>query len=146
MFKPLNNKATPMWYYSLMLALGGLMLILACLFLRKSLFFLHTGEKAMGTVTELTEYNDADGRFYSPVFTFRTSNNEEYKYHLNMSSSPSAWSVGEQQMLIYHPDDPQTVRMLSYFGIFNWAILLTAAGLPLLVIGGGYYLAVNFLK
>jgi hypothetical protein len=49
-------------------------------------------------------------------------------------------------MIVYHPDDPSTAKPLTYFGVFGWSILLMAVSMPLLVIGGGYYIAPYFLK
>jgi hypothetical protein len=87
-----------------------------------------------------------DGETYKPIFKFKTSTNQEVIYRHISSSSPANWYVGEEATIAYDPTNPTTARLLTYFGAFSWAIVLMAISMPLIVVGGGYYVAQTFLK
>ncbi|WP_249413656.1 DUF3592 domain-containing protein [Chryseobacterium indologenes] len=134
-----------MWQYYLILGAGIVLFVAALLSFRNTLSFLKKAERSTATVTSLRVY-DSDGEVFSPLFTFRTRNNIEYTYELPEGTNPSAWSVGETETVIYDPDDPSSVELYTYFRIFAWPLILISIALPLLVIGGGYFIAAQFLK
>lgn len=140
-----RNKKKVMWQYYIILGAGIVLFIFAFLSLRNTLSFLKKAEKATATVTSLREY-ESEGTVFSPLFTFRTQNNTEYTYELPEGTNPSAWSVGDTETVIYDPDDPSSVSLYTYFRIFIWPLVLISIALPLLVVGGGYFIAEQFLK
>ncbi|MCW1961273.1 DUF3592 domain-containing protein [Chryseobacterium viscerum] len=140
-----RNKTKAMWQYYIILGAGILLFVAALLSLKSTLLFLKKAEKTTATVTSLREF-DSDGIVFSPLFTFRTGNNVEYTYELPEGTNPSAWSVGETETVIYDPDDPSSVELYTYFRIFAWPLILISIALPLLVVGGGYFIADQFLK
>jgi hypothetical protein len=141
----IRNKKKVMWQYYLILGAGIVLSVAALLSFRNTLSFLKKAERSTATVTSLRVY-DSDGEVFSPLFTFRTRNNIEYTYELPEGTNPSAWSVGETETVIYDPDDPSSVELYTYFRIFAWPLILISIALPLLVIGGGYFIAAQFLK
>lgn len=128
-----------------MLGAGLGLLILAAISFKSTITFLKNGEKVTGTVTSLREI-DSDGVVYVPVFTYRTKDNTEYTYELAEGTNPSSWSEGDTETIIYDPKDPSKVELYTYFRIFAWPLILLSAALPLLVIGGGYFIAEQYLK
>ncbi len=135
-----------MWQYYIILGAGIVLSIFAFLSLKSTLSFLKKAEKATATVTSLRVY-ESDGEIFSPLFTYRTRDNIEYTYELPEGTNPSAWSVGDTETVIYDPNDPTSVSLYTYFRIFVWPLVLICIALPLLVVvGGGYFIADQFLK
>ncbi|MBE4947967.1 DUF3592 domain-containing protein [Chryseobacterium culicis] len=139
-----NNNNT-MWQYYIILGAGVILFAAALLSFKNTLFFLKNAEKATATVTSLRVF-ESDGEVFSPLFTFRTRNNIEYTFELPEGTNPSAWSVGDTETVIYDPANPSSVTLYTYFRIFALPLLLISIALPLLVIGGGYFIAAQFLK
>jgi hypothetical protein len=134
-----------MWYTACLVT-SLILIVISLLLLKESLAFLKTSERAVATVVELETVKGDDSDTYKAIFTFKTSSNEEITYRAKTSSSPAAWEVGEEALIAYDRDHPSTARLVTYFGIFSWSIILLSIAMPLLVIGGGYYLAQQVLR
>lgn len=134
-----------MWQYYLMSGAGLGLLILAVFSLKNTLSFLKKAERTTGTVTSLRMI-ESDGEVYLPVFTFQTSDHIEYTYGLSEGSNPPAWTIGDTETIIYDPEDPSHAGLYTYFRIFAWPLIWISIALPLLVIGGGYFVAEQYLK
>lgn len=134
-----------MWQYYMILLLGFLLLFAAGYSFRNTLAFLNKGEKTVATVTDLRTI-ESEGEVYAPIFTYHTMDGQTFTYELPEGTNPSAWEIGETETVIYDPDDPSNVSLYSYFRIFIWPLVLLSLALPLLVIGGGYFVAEQFLK
>ncbi|WP_246250244.1 MULTISPECIES: DUF3592 domain-containing protein [Sphingobacterium] len=106
--------------------------------------FLKNGDKATATVIDLHKY-ESEGEVFAPVFTFRTKDNRVITYELAEGNDPPTWKVGETTTVIYDPVDPSKVSLYSYFRVFVWTLVLLSIALPLLVIGGGYFIAARFI-
>ncbi|MBC9932723.1 DUF3592 domain-containing protein [Chitinophaga qingshengii] len=129
------NSNEPMWYKLYLLT--GLLLVAVSLYkLRQSVEFIGSSERAQGTVVSLDESDGA----YAPVFSIMTNENVELIYHHAAYSSPSSWDVGEKATFLYDPANLDSVRMMGYFWLFNWAIILMAIAIPLIITGAGYLL------
>lgn len=134
-------------FYSISLFVGGLLAVISLYLLKQSFGFLKNTERAVATVIELERVSGSKGSStYRPVFKFKTFSNEEITFKSLGSSNPSPWNVGDETPVAYPADNPSKAKTLTYFGIFGWSIILMAIGLPLIVIGGGFYLAQQFLK
>ncbi|WP_100375200.1 DUF3592 domain-containing protein [Chryseobacterium geocarposphaerae] len=137
-----NN--TIMWQYYLILGLGVVLLVWAVYSFRNTMTFLNNGYKATATVIDFHKY-ESDGEVFAPIFTFRTKDNQLITYELAEGNDPPAWEIGETTTVIYDPSDPSKVSLYSYFRLFIWTLVLLSISLPLLVIGGGYFIAARFL-
>ena len=137
-------KNKPMWQYYLILGLGVVFLLLAIFSFRNTMEFLKNGDKATATVIDLHKY-ESEGEVFAPVFTFRTKDNQVITYELAEGNDPPTWKVGEATTVIYDPVDPSKVSLYSYFRVFVWTLVLLSIALPLLVIGGGNFIAARFI-
>ena len=135
-----------MWY-SISLALGCLILIIGVYKFRQRLTFVKSGSVTTGTVIELKEWTNNEGSLmYKPVFKFKSPSGEEIVFEHNFSTNPSAWKIGEEAQIIFDSKKPQQARLLSYFGVFDYAIVLVAIALPLIFFGAAYFWAQYFFK
>jgi len=137
-------KNKPMWQYYLILGLGVVFLLLAIFSFRNTMEFLQNGDKATATVIDLHKY-ESEGEVFAPVFTFRTKDNQVITYELAEGNYPPTWKIGETTTVVYDPADPSKVSLYSYFRVFIWTLVLLSIALPLLVIGGGYFIAARFI-
>lgn len=135
-----------MWY-TITLIVGAILFIAASKFLKDRLAFLKSGERTVATVIELERSSSSDGGYtYKPIFKFSTHKKEEVVYTGYFSSSPAGWNVGEEAGVVYNADNPEEVKVLTYFGTFGLPLILFCISLPFLLIGGGYFVAQHFFK
>ncbi|RYY52108.1 MAG: DUF3592 domain-containing protein [Chitinophagaceae bacterium] len=133
-------------FYSISLIVGIILLAASLFLFRQSLAFIKQSERATATVIELESITDNDGTTFKPIFRFKTSLNQEVHYRHISSTAPPSWKIGETAIVAYDPGNPEACRLLTYFGVFNWTIILMAIAMPLLVIGGGYFMMQQLLK
>lgn len=124
-----------MWY-KLYLLTGLILLVISLSLLKQTINFIGKSEKAIGTVVSL----EADDGAYSPVFEIKIKEHLPVVYELPAASNPPAWDIREQATFLYDRENPEEVRMMSYFWLFNWTIVLMALAIPLLIVGGGYFI------
>ncbi len=134
-----------MWY-TLTLVVGITLLFISIFKCRESLAFLKNSERTVGKVIDLEHIQGNDGPTYKAIFKFTTKANKDITFRQNSSSNPPSWRVDEEVMIAYDPQNPDQARVLSYFGVFSWSIVLMAIAMPAIVVGGGYHLASYVLK
>lgn len=121
--------------YKLFLVTGIVLLFFSLYKWKQSVDFVRAGEKAIGTVSVLEEIDGS----YSPVFVIETHQRETVFYNHPVSTSPASWEIGEQAVFLYDPLHPQSVKMMSYFWLFNWAIVFMVLAISFMIVGGGYF-------
>lgn len=124
--------------------LGLLFLVMAIYSFHNTIAFLKKGDRATATVVDLHKY-ESEGEVFAPIFTFRTKDNQLITYELAEGNNPPAWKIGETTTVIYDPSDPSKLSLYSYFRVFIWTLVLLSIAFPLIVIGGGYFIAARFL-
>lgn len=133
-------------YYRIALIFGIILCFASLFILSDSITFLKSSERATGTVTALELLRDSDGDTYRPVFAIQTKNNQVFIYKHTSSSSPASWKIGEKATFAYDPNNPESARLFTYFGLFSWTIVLFCISIYLIVIGAGYQLSKRFLR
>lgn len=134
-----------MWY-DVTLAAGILLLLISLPVLKESMIFLQRSKRATATVIELEKVSGSDVDTYTPIFKFNTAANQEIIYRPNSSSNPAGWRVGQKVTVAYDPDNPLIVRLLIFFGVFDWTIILVIIAVLLIIIGGGFHLSHALLR
>ena len=99
---------------------------------------LMNGVKTKAVVIELIETRDDDGTKYKPVFEFTDRNDNNVIFKSNVATSPSPYKINDKVSVVYNPQDKKEVKVISYWGLYRWTIVLLCIAAPLLIIGGGY--------
>jgi len=98
---------------------------------------LRDGIKTNAIVIDLIEVSDSDGTTYKPVFEYTDRSGYIVSFQSHISSSPPTHRIGDKVKIIYSQfDDVQ--KVVSYWGLYRWTIILLSIAFPLLIIGGGY--------
>ena len=128
-----------MWY-RIILITGLAAFICSLLTLQRSIRFVDQSNEAIGVVVKFDTLSGGDvGTSYSPVFRIMTSDHQQIIYSQNSSSSTPGWKMGKKALFLYDRQDPKSVKMYNYFGLFSWSIVLMALAILLITFGGGYF-------
>lgn len=103
------------------------------------------GVKTTATVTDLLEVVGDDSSTYKAVFEFMDRNENSYQLTSSVSSNPPMHKLGDRVKVIYNAKDPNEVKVVSFWGLYAWSVVLLCVACPLIIIGGGYLLYVKGL-
>jgi hypothetical protein len=119
-------------------ALGTIFLAIGVGFGVASLSFVSGAEHAEGTVIRMVRSGSKGGS--SPVVRYEVDG-RAYTIQSTISSSASAYSVGEKVQIVYKPDNPARGHIDSFLD--RWAISICFGGIGLLfaTIGFGILMA-----
>lgn len=76
---------------------------------------------------------------YQPVMEIKYKD-KTFSYSPNFRSNPATYKIGEQVPVVFEASDPQSARIVSYWGIHLATLILMIFALPMITIGGGYVL------
>ena len=99
----------------------------------------NNGIKTKATVIDLLRVAGDDGDTYKPVFEFKDRSDRVITFESEISSSPPSYQIGEKVDILYDPEDDDR-KIVSFWGLYRWSIILMCIASPLLIIGGGYML------
>ena len=97
------------------------------------------GIKTKAKVIDLIEVSGDDGSTYKPVFEYTDRNNNVVAFTSSVSSSPAPYSIGDNVTIVYAKNSDER-KVVSFWGLYRWTIILLSMASPLLIIGGGYFL------
>lgn len=123
-----------------LLFLGIILLYVALQHYTKTNKLISRGVKTTATVTRLIEIDGDDGYTYKAVFEFEGRNSTNYQLTSAVSSNPPMYKIGDRVKVVYNPNDPEEVKMVSFWGLYRWSVVLLSIACPLIIIGGGYLL------
>ncbi|WP_461087427.1 DUF3592 domain-containing protein [Spirosoma gilvum] len=132
--------------YSIMLLVGIVLVGISASLFSKAVVLIKSGSRTIATVDRLEKEKSKKGYTYRPVFKYNTISGQEVYYSYMFAASPPDWEVGEKVTVVYNASDPDNPVILTYFGAFGWAVIWLAVAMPLLIIGGGYFLSQLYLK
>ena len=128
------------YLYIGLFSLGMLLLYFAMKQYYKTRDLLTYGIKTTATVSDLITVSSDDGYSYKPVFQY-TDQRQNIKEHVSeITSRPAPYQVGDKVQIIYNPNEEGAVKVISFWGLYRWTIVLLCIAAPLLIIGGGYLL------
>ena len=100
---------------------------------------LTTGIQTTAKVIDLIRISNDDGYTYKPVYEFIDNTGTKVTFKSSVSSSPTPYKVGDNVNIIYAKDSDKR-KVISFWGLYRWTVILLAIAAPLLIIGGGYLL------
>ncbi len=104
---------------------------------------LSDGVKTKAKVIHLIQVRSDNGYTYKPVFEYTNKVDEVITFESSVSSSPAPYQVGDYVNVLYSKDG-NTQKIISFWGLYRWTIILLSIASPLLIIGGGYVLYSRF--
>ena len=126
--------------HGILVMIGIVLLVLGTRLFISSRTFRETGIKTQATVIDNLPGQSEDGvMMYTSLLEYDVKGVKK-TYTPNAQSNPPAYDIGEKVAIVYSPKNNHNVRIVSYWGIYLSSTILFALGLPLLVIGGGYFL------
>lgn len=130
----------PIEYLYLALLLIALVLIyFAFKFYAGTKELTNNGIKTKAEVIDLIQISSDDGYTYKPVFEYMDRSNSKMTFQSDVSSSPAPYKVGDKVNIIYSRDGDDR-KVVSFWGLYRWTIILLSIASPFLIIGGGYFL------
>ena len=133
--------------YQIAFIVGIILLSLSLFLVYKNVVFLKSSERAKGEVVELKKIHRSTSKpTFKPVFKFVTKDGKVIEHTSISSSNPPSWKVGEKAVYAYKIENPSKGKVVTFFGVFGWSVALACIALPMLVIGGGYYLSQSMLN
>lgn len=126
--------------HGILVITGLILLVLGTQLFISSQAFRKNGIKTNATVIDNIPEQSEDGVImYTPLLEYEVKGAKK-TYTPNSRSHPPAYDIGEKVAIVYSPKNSYNVRIVSYWGIYLGSTILFAIGLPVFVIGGGYFL------
>ena len=100
---------------------------------------INQGVKTTAVVIDLLEIRGDDSSTYKPVFKFTNRAGTEVTFKSQISSSPAPYKIGDKIHVMYSKDGEE-IKVVSFWGLYRGTIILLSIALPLLIIGGGYFM------
>ncbi len=97
------------------------------------------GIKTKAKVIDLIKITSDDGYTYKPVFEYKDKANNVVTFKSDVSSSPAPYDIGDTVNMVYAKNSDEK-KIISFWGLYRWTIILLSIASPLLIIGGGYIL------
>ncbi len=126
------------------LYLGFLIVSMALIYFASKQYYntkhlIHNGIKTNAKVIDLIKISSDDGYTYKPVFEFTDKTDRKITFKSDVSSSPAPYKIGETVKIVYSKNTDEK-KVVSFWGLYRWTIILLCFASPLLIIGGGYFL------
>ncbi len=129
--------------HGILLIIGLALLVPGIALFLSSRKFLTTGIKTEATIIENIPMQSRDHKgtaiMYTPLLEYEANGNKLH-YTPNTRSNPPAYNIGEKVVIVYSPESVFHVRIVSFWGIYLGSNILLAMGLPMILLGGGYFL------
>ena len=132
--------------YGFLFLLGSFLFLIGIRRYNDTRELLTNGIVTTSTVIDLIVHYDSEGDTYAPLFEYYTANNEKRTFKSEINSRPASYKVGERVSIVYDTTNEKNVKTISYWGLYRNTIILLSVAMPLLIIGGGYFLYLMKMK
>lgn len=129
--------------HSILVIVGLALLVIGVKLFTTSRKFVKSGIKTNATVVDnipmQSTSNNGTIIMYAPLLEYDVKGKIK-NYTPNARSNPPAYDIGEKVAIVYSSKNSQNVRIVSYWGIYLGSNITIALGLPIFIIGVGYFL------
>ena len=130
------------YLYLVLFLIGSILSFFAYRNYNLSRKLINKGTRTQATVIDIIEVKGDDGYTYKPVFQYTDKKQSEITFESSYSSRPATHKVGEQVQIIYNPNNDER-KIVSFWGLYRWTIILLSIASPMLIIGGSYLLYIR---
>ncbi|MCK8481191.1 DUF3592 domain-containing protein [Psychroserpens algicola] len=127
------------YLYAALAIIGFVLLFFAIRSYQNTKELLNFGRKTKAVVIKYIEVYDDDGTTYKPVFEYYDNNKQAFVFESEVSSSPKPYEIGQRVEVIYDKHH-ENVKVISFWGLYRWSVILLMIASPLLVLGTAYFL------
>ncbi|MFM7486067.1 MAG: hypothetical protein ACKO13_04000, partial [Cytophagales bacterium] len=65
-------------------------------------------------------------------------------FQYEISSNPIVWKRGEEVSIVYDPANPTYAKVVSFWSLYRWSIILAIIATPLILLSIGYFVFIQF--
>ncbi|MCH3884861.1 DUF3592 domain-containing protein [Tenacibaculum aquimarinum] len=127
------------YLYAALLIIGFVLLYFANKQYTISRNLINNGVKTKAKVIDLLEISSDDGYTYKPVFEYLNRLDETVTFESAVSSSPPAYRIGDYATIVYSKQNNEERKIVSFWGLYRWPIILLCFASPLLIISLSYF-------
>lgn len=98
------------------------------------------GIKTDAKIFDFETVSDSVGDTFTPLFEYFNSSGIRKEYSGEIGHAQPSMQIGDTVQIIYNEENEHDVKVVSYWGLFRWTILLFVFAAPFMIIGGGYLL------
>ena len=102
----------------------------------KTKILLANGDRIEGKVVEIIEVWSNEGLHYWPVFEYKDKKNNEVLYKSEVGVGTPEYTIGAKVEMVYNRDKEE-VKVVSFWSLYKWVVVLLFFGLIFLVPGLG---------
>ena len=130
------------YLYITFFLIGSILAYYSYHFYAKTSNLLKNGIKTTATVTELYPDPDTKSNYgvAKPYFNFVDGFQKKQRFTNGITSSPPRYKMGDKVEIVYNRNDVTQARLVSFWGLYRWSVILLMIASPFLVIGGAYLL------
>jgi len=124
-----GRKFMPRWVWWIVIAIPALFFLMGLGFLTDAIMFVSDAQSARGQVVEISRsYNNEGGASYTPTIRYRRSDGRTFEAETHIASGNYDYGIGDQVDILYAFDDPEVVRIDSFFSLYGIGLIFAAIG------------------
>lgn len=131
-----------MWilFYAFLFLIGIGLFYAAFSEFQKTKSLVSQGVKTTANVVSFETSQGENNTLYKPTFEYTDKFLNKRTFESSIASSPPAYEIGEKVQIIYNPKNYDTVKTISFWGLYRGSVILAMIAAPFLIIGGSYLL------
>lgn len=119
----------PRWVWWIISAVPVLFILFGLGFLADAIIFASDAQSARGRVVDISRsYNDEGGVSYRPTIRYRRSDGRTFEAETHIASGSYDYRIGERVDILYAFDEPEVVRIDSFFSLYGIGLIFAVTG------------------